>query len=621
MKKTIWEALILVLLTLTACGQPAAQPTPAPARAPEETHTSLPASRPSSTPAPTALSRPTGTQVAAPKATPTSAPTLATTPTEALPARPRIPETSATSRVPYYDVGSPVLQDLWVDPISGDDSHAGTSRGRPLRTIGAAWALIPPNLTTTGYQINLLPGDYPCEGDCINFFADRAGTFSSPIILQAAEGPGTVTLRGGLNLLRVHYLYLLDLTLWAGREAGAAFGNNVLHIEQSAQVLMRNLILRGPTQCITDECNDMQEVLKVNQSQHVYLENSDLSGSYQTVLDYFSVQHGHIIGNTIHRSGGRGAYVKGGSAYFLIASNEFYDCREAAVQAGEGSNLAFMQSPWLHYESYDIKIVNNVMHDIRGAGLSVAGSYNVLMAYNTLYNVGQDDESGRPWPLLQVIHGSRSCQPAEEFGGGAGTRSRCQQQLDQGGWGTAALGDESGGDWIPSRNIYVYNNIFYNPDRGTHYVHLVVNGPITPPEQARNIPSPSQTDTNLVIQGNIIWNALQEDAGLYGDNNGSGNIGCRGNNPTCNEGLLLAQNHINEFRPQLANPAGGDYRPLAAGNVFAARVPDIPDMQWTDAPTPPAVPPGTLSNAVSFDRDGKERSSVGPPGAYASAKP
>jgi hypothetical protein len=522
--------------------------------------------------------------------------------------------------VPRYDIGSPVLQDVWVDPVHGDDGRSGASSAEALRTLGADWGLIPPTLTLTGYQVNLLPGDYPCEGDCINFFSERAGKREFPIILKAVQGPGTVTLRGGLNLLRVSYLYLLDLTLWAGNEAGAAFGNNVLHIEQADHVLLRNLTLRGPEGCITDDCNDMQEVLKVNQSQYVYLEDSDLSGTYQTVVDLVSVQHGHLVGNVIHRSGGRGAYLKGGSAYFLIANNEFYDCREAAVQAGEGSNLAFMRWPWLQYESYDVKIINNVMHDIRGAGLSVAGSFNVLMAYNTLYNVGQDDESGRPWPLLQVIHGSRVCVPAEEFGAESGTRVRCQQQLDAGGWGTAEPGDENGGEWIPNRNVYVYNNLFYNPGSGTRYVHFVVNGPVIPPAQAHNIPSPSQADTNLVIQGNVIWNALREGTGILGDNNGSGNVGCGPDHPTCNESLLLEQNTINEFRPQLVDPANGDFRPVPAGNVFAVQALSIPDFSWADAPTQPAVPAGALSNAVAFDRAGNLRVSAGPPGAYAAAE-
>jgi hypothetical protein len=35
-----------------------------------------------------------------------------------------------------------------------------------------------------------------------------------------------------------------------------------------------------------------------------------------------------------------------------------------------------------------LKVVNNVIHDVSGAGLGVWGVYDVLMAYNTLVRVG-----------------------------------------------------------------------------------------------------------------------------------------------------------------------------------------------------------------------------------------
>ena len=286
-------------------------------------------------------------------------------------------------------------------------------------------------------------------------------------------------------------------------EVGIAFGNNVLHIENGDHILLRRLTLRGPTGCISDACNDMQEVLKVNQSSAVYVEQSDLAGAYQTVLDFFSVQAGHLLANHIHRSGGRCAYLKGVSAYFLVGRSEFDDCREAGFQAGEGSNLAFMRSPWLHYEAYDIKVTNNVFHDIYGAGLSVTGGYNILLAYNTLYRIGLDDETGRPWSLVQLIHGWRGCVPADEFGGDAGTEARCQQLLNQGGWGTAALGWDSGGEWIPNRNVLVLNKSStirqagaLCPVRGEWPLALRPGLRISQP-----------TDAGLVIRGNIVWNA------------------------------------------------------------------------------------------------------------------
>jgi hypothetical protein len=527
----------------------------------------------------------------------------------------------ATSEIPapgeFYTIGSPTLTDLYVSP-TGSDQNNGRSRTNPLQTIGAAWRQIPTGeLSSTGYRINLLPGTYPCEGDCINYFADMQGSYSFPVIIQAADGAGTVTLLGGLNIARVSYVYLLDLTVKAGREAGAAFGNNVLHIEQGDHILLRGLNLQGPQKCLTDECNDMQEVLKVNQSQYIYLEKSDLSGTFQTGLDYFAVQHGHLLGNHIHYSGGRCAYLKGGSAYFWVEGNEFNDCVEAGFQAGEGSNLAFMQPPWLHYEAYDIKVVNNLLHDIHGAGLSVSGGFNILMAFNTLYRVGLEDASGRPWALVQLIHGTRSCIAADEFGGDKGTQTRCQAQLDQGGWGTAAVGEENGGEWIPNRNVTIINNLFYNPSgSGTRYVQFVVNGPVQPPAQAHNLPNPSRSDENLVIRGNVIWNKPLEGGVLVGDNNGSGNIGCREDNPTCNEAQLQRENTINSFEPQLRDPAHGDLHLVSGSNLLDISAVSLPDFSWADAPARPAVPPGNLSNVVLRDYDRLPRLLNGPVGAY-----
>ena len=95
--------------------------------------------------------------------------------------------------------------------------------------------------------------------------------------------------------------------------------------------------------------------------------------------------------------------------------------------AGQGTGFSYMVSPWLHYEAYDIKVVNNVIHDTDGAGLGVNGGYNILMAYNTLYRVGRTSHA------IEVVHGLRSSgdNPAQ----GAA-------YLAAGGWGTTGSGDE-----------------------------------------------------------------------------------------------------------------------------------------------------------------------------------
>lgn len=41
--------------------------------------------------------------------------------------------------------------------------------------------------------------------------------------------------------------------------------------------------------------------------------------------------------------------------------------------------------PWLEYEGYGMKLTNNVIYDVWGAGLGVNGGYSILVAHNTMY--------------------------------------------------------------------------------------------------------------------------------------------------------------------------------------------------------------------------------------------
>jgi hypothetical protein len=516
-----------------------------------------------------------------------------------------------------YAIGTPVLRDWYVSP-GGNDSNSGRWRAAPLRTIAAAWGKAA-SFAATGHRINLLPGVYPCEplpedlDNCQNYLSDRRGSYEHPLILRAADGVGTVTLRGGLNIENVSYLYLIDLGMRGGPPPlpTNSSGNNLLHLTNGDHLLLRNLDLSGPAGCDAEECNNLQEILKVNQAQQVYVEGGTMAWTRQTVLDFVAVQYGHVLGTTLEGAGGRCAYLKGGSAYFRIDGNRLRHCREAGMQVGEGSNLVFLVAPWLHYEAYDVKVTNNLFEDIQGTGLTVAGGYNILFADNTLHRTGQDwGDNG--YGLIGAIHGGRVCGSAEEYGGDLGTPARCRAQLTAGGWGTAVLG--AGGEWIPNRSVYVYNNLFYNPaGSGTRYNQITVNGRILLPAEAENIPNPSRTDSGLKIRGNLIWNEPREFGGLVGDNNGSGNIGCRASNLSCNEAQLESDNRIGQVEPRFVNPAIGDFRPVPGSLDAAAPIP-IPSFVWGDAPA--GVPRGTLGNGVRLDRAGRTRGSADVPGAY-----
>jgi uncharacterized cupredoxin-like copper-binding protein len=382
-------------------------------------------------------------------------------------------------------------------------------------------------------------------------------------------------------------------------------GNNLLHIALSDHVLLRGLSVTGPA-CATDTCNNLQEVLKVNQTQHLYVEQSTIGGAWHSSVDYMVVQHGHFLDNRIHTAGQWCMYVKGGSAYLRVEGNELYGCR-LGFQAGQAANFPVMLSPWLHYEAYDVKFVNNLLRDIPGVGMSVSGGYNILFAHNTLYRVATDTGTG--YGLTDFVHGERGCSPTDEV---PNALSACNSFIATGGWGPNFLTDSIPG--IPNHSVFVYNNVFYNPaPQHTLYSHFDIFGSIMPPEGFRNIPRPSTTDDNLVICGNVIWNGPPD----HPLGNEESTQGCRPSNPTCNETQLRSDNTINSVEPQLVNPSAGDYRPVPGGNLFSVATCAIPDFTWADAPASPPVPAGDVSNAVARDRNGNPRTLSSPPGAYA----
>lgn len=510
-----------------------------------------------------------------------------------------------------YDMGSPVVTELWVDPVHGDDARDGTSEERALRTLSAAWAAIPASqeLAEHGYRINLAPGEYPCEpgpeaDNCINYFDARWGTFQHPVIVRAAAGRGSVTLRGGLNFKDVRYLYLLDLDLAGGGDLPTnSSGNNLLHLESGDHVLLRGLTLTGPS-CTTDACNNLQEVLKVNQTEHLYVEESTIGGAWHSAVDWFVVQHGHVISSHLRGAGQWCMYVKGGSAYLTIEGNEVEGC-VLGIQAGQSANLAMMKAPFLHHEAYDIKIVNNVIHDIPGVPLSVAGGYDVLVAHNTLYRVATSPDG---FPLFQVVQGERNCTPTDELPEPVPV---CQDRVGDGGWGpTEAM---EGVPVIPARNVWLYDNVFYNPEgTQTAWSHFIVNGPGALPQGVSGPPDPVSVDVGLVIAGNVIFNGPPDHPLGIED----GSAGCQAGNATCNAARIASDNAINAFEPVLADPAGGDYRPAAGGALAGRKAVPIPDFSWADCPSPPAVPEGRLSNAVRVNRAGEKRGASTTPGAY-----
>ena len=94
-----------------------------------------------------------------------------------------------------YDIGAPVLRDIWVDPVSGSDSNSGAARTQALRTLAAAWQSIPQGttLTGTGYRIQLTAGTH-ARANIPVYFESRYGTAQFPIIFNSVDGSRTAKL-------------------------------------------------------------------------------------------------------------------------------------------------------------------------------------------------------------------------------------------------------------------------------------------------------------------------------------------------------------------------------------------------------------------------------------------
>jgi hypothetical protein len=497
----------------------------------------------------------------------------------------------------YYNQGAPAYTDIWVNPVSGNDANTGATRGAAVRTVEAAWWKVPRETALTkAYRILLTPGDYQESAmPSGNWFELRQGSFAHPVVIQAADGKHTARLHAYLQFDHSSYLYLINLDFVT--DPGYGGGANVVHYSYCDHMLLKGCTLNG----FDGTVRQPQETLKVNQVQYMYVEDCDISNAFWMGLDYVAVQYGHVLNNKIHDTDNDCLMVKGGSAYLRIEGNEVYNSAQCGLVAGQGTTFGFMVSPWLHYEVYDSKFVNNVVHDIQNAGIAARGAYNVLFAQNTFYRVGLDQVYGSG--LILCSPGGRVCEGDLEI---------CRLLHLAGGWGQTVIDD--GAECIPNRNVYIYNNIFYNPPgTRTMYGHFVFFGPQTPPAGA-NIPGPVLSDDNLRIKGNIFWNG-PADLELGIDDT----TGCRPSNPTCNETLLRGQNTINTVQPQFVNPARGDFRPALGGNIFRAITYPVPDFAGNDRQARPLAPLGNLSNFIGRDISGRARLPLSPPGALTTA--
>ena len=172
------------------------------------------------------------------------------------------PPAQAGSPEQLYNIGTPILTDIWVDPVKGNNANSGATRQKALRTLDAAWNLVPQGaaFNNTGYRILLVPGNYASSTLPV-YMESRYGTLTFPVIIQGADSAKHPRIHGYLNIYDTNYLYLTDLDFIT--DPGYGGGGNVIHYEKCSNALIRNCKLNG----FDGRVRQPQETLKANQTQ------------------------------------------------------------------------------------------------------------------------------------------------------------------------------------------------------------------------------------------------------------------------------------------------------------------------------------------------------------------
>jgi hypothetical protein len=309
-----------------------------------------------------------------------------------------------------------------------------------------------------------------------NYWESRWGTKKAPVVIAAARR-GTVKF-GAVNLFDLRWVAFDGITF--------SDKFDLFHCESCEHVLLtRSKLVGSPDQ--------LHENVKINQSRHIGITDSTISGAGDNAIDFVSVQYARVAGNTIEKANDWCIYAKGGSAHVTVANNRIRDCGTGGFTAGQGTGFQFMTAPFIRYEAYDITVTNNVIERIEGAGIGVNGGTNVIVSRNRLYDVG----SRSHW--IEIGYGSRSCdgQPGDEG------RERCQQNLDAGGWGTTRVDDGSNYVRIPNKDVIITENQVDNPRAQGEQVFSIA-GPYSGESQDGSGLGDVRADDGLLIRGNTI---------------------------------------------------------------------------------------------------------------------
>ncbi len=260
-------------------------------------------------------------------------------------------------------------REWWVAP-KGDDDGPGTKQ-RPFATITKALSKAEP-----GDTVQVRKGRYDAEKPKLNFA--RSGRADAWIVLQSADGPGEAEIDGkgeAFEVMLIHersYVVLDGLYIHGSED-------NALHVGvECSYVIVRDCRVRG--------AEGGGDAIKVNGSDHVYVEGCDVSDAGDELIDFMGCHHCVSRGNFMHdlREGKTATFAKGGSHEILFERNVVVGVRKAhAIMLGGDSGAGLFAPELPDIECENMLVRNNIVVDCDDSAFEVRGCRNGWILHNT----------------------------------------------------------------------------------------------------------------------------------------------------------------------------------------------------------------------------------------------
>lgn len=258
----------------------------------------------------------------------------------------------------------------WWVATNGDD-HGPGSKERPFATITKALSKADP-----GDTVSVRKGRYASEKEKLNF--SKSGKPDAWIVLRSADGPGEAEIDGQGNAFEVMLIGERSYVVLDGLHIHGS-QDNALHVGVTCSyVIVRN--------CRVHDANGGGDAIKVNGSDHVYVEGCDCSDAADELIDFMGCHHCVSRGNFMHglRPGETATFAKGGSHEILFEKNVVVGVRHAhALMLGGDSGKGLFAPELPDLECQNMIVRNNVCVDCDDSSIEVRGCRNGWIYHNT----------------------------------------------------------------------------------------------------------------------------------------------------------------------------------------------------------------------------------------------